>query len=328
MKKNDFGYKLSLIIPVYNAEKYIERTLSQILAQTIFSAIEVIVVNDGSIDDSQSICKRYSEQYANIRLIAQSNQGVSAARNNGFRHSTGSYVVFIDSDDQIEPDLCEKMLALAEKNEADIGIVNFEKKFEDDTGYRYYKKNSHFILTGPESLSFFFSGKISNQIFDKIFRREVIENVDFPVGYKIGEDMFYVYQALTKATKIAVDYRITGYHYAIHTGSAMTQKFGKKHFDSVKLCELIYHDVKDNEKLEKYAMAHLIHEKCKLMEYIYRSNAQGEYRSELESLHHSLLQYSTVKAFRYLTKKQFCGYILMKYSPKLYMKIHQLLRIS
>ncbi|HAZ0843431.1 TPA: glycosyltransferase, partial [Enterococcus faecium] len=128
-----FKYDLSLIIPVYNAERYIEDTISAVVNQTIFPNVEVIIVNDGSSDDTESICEKYVKDYENIKLITQNNMGVSEARNSGLRVATGNYVTFLDADDFVEADLYEKELQLIKDNSADIGVVDFKKVHDDGT---------------------------------------------------------------------------------------------------------------------------------------------------------------------------------------------------
>ena len=135
-KKNDFLF--SVVIPVYKVEDYIEETIQSVLQQTIGfeKHIQMILVNDGSPDNSGAVCEKYRDLYPeNILYIEQENRGVSAARNNGLQYATGEYINFLDSDDKWEPDAFEKGLALFNKYGQQIDVVAYRLKyFEARTG--------------------------------------------------------------------------------------------------------------------------------------------------------------------------------------------------
>lgn len=122
MKKNNV---LSVIIPIYNAEIYLEECLNSVLNQSM-KEIEIICVNDGSTDNSYDILKRYQEKYKNIVLINQENQGVNAARSIGLKNATGEYIAWVDADDYVEKNMYEKMYKLAKKSNLDIVICNYK----------------------------------------------------------------------------------------------------------------------------------------------------------------------------------------------------------
>ena len=115
--------KISLIIPVYNVQEYIEKALQSVVNQT-FKDFEVIIVNDGSKDQSVEIVKKFIRKYDNFRLINQENQGLSGARNTGLKEAKGEYIAFIDSDDFIENNFLEELYNLAVDNDADISYCN------------------------------------------------------------------------------------------------------------------------------------------------------------------------------------------------------------
>ena len=110
---------VSVIIPVYNVEKYLEECIDSVLAQT-YQNIEIILVDDGSTDSSGLICDRYAEKNTNISVIHQKNSGLSAARNSGLNKANGDYIYFLDSDDYISADAIEKLFSIAENDKSDI----------------------------------------------------------------------------------------------------------------------------------------------------------------------------------------------------------------
>lgn len=119
--------KYSFIVPVYNTEKYLKKCLDSLVNQT-FDNFEIIIVNDGSIDKSSEIIKKYKEKYSNIKSIEQKNQGLSMARNNGVKKASGDYLIFVDSDDYIETNLLEEV----DKVIGDNDILRFQIALIDE----------------------------------------------------------------------------------------------------------------------------------------------------------------------------------------------------
>lgn len=119
MKKID----ISIIIPVYNVKDYLERCVKSVLAQTLHS-VEILLIDDGSTDGSAGLCDQYAAQHPQIKVIHQLNGGLSAARNTGIKAAQGEYLLFVDSDDYIEPESCEKLFTLAKKYDCDIVKAN------------------------------------------------------------------------------------------------------------------------------------------------------------------------------------------------------------
>ena len=111
--------KVSLVVPVYNVEEYVAECLESLIHQTL-REIEIVVINDGSPDGSAAICHRFAQEDTRIRVIDQENAGLSAARNRGIQESTGAYILFVDSDDFLEPDACEHLYAAAQKHNLDV----------------------------------------------------------------------------------------------------------------------------------------------------------------------------------------------------------------
>ena len=320
-------YSLSVVIPIYNAEKYLENIITALINQTIFINMEILLVNDGSTDKSSEICQKYATIYSNVKYEFQENKGVSSARNLGISKCTGTYIAFADADDSIDSDLYEKMLKLIASAKTDMAIVNFDMVHPDGTSKKHRKPYQK-ILHGKDSLyKNFFSGNLGNNVVDKIFKTDIVKKVQFPVGYQIGEDMYFVFSCIKHVNTAIFDTNICGYHYLIRSGSAMTSNFSKKYFDPVRLSEFMLNEMIDSP-LTYYAEAHLIHEKCKLLENMHKNNAGGEFESTRQNTLNDVKQYSLCKAQRYLIKRQFLGFLLMKLSPHLYMFAHRLLKIG
>ena len=315
-------YSVSLIIPVYNVDMYIQKCLESIINQINFPEYEVIIVDDGSTDKSAKICKKYSEVYDNIYYFRKENGGVSSARNFGIEKSTGTYIMFIDGDDYIKNDYISKLYDTAIKENYDLVIGNYSLLFESGKKISYrkhvksrnYKKN----IALRELLS---GGNIGNNLFDKLFRTSIAKKIRFDSNIKIGEDLLYIYNYLHYCKKIFGLFN-DGYYYYQREGSAMNSNFTKKQFDIISVSNIIHNDViKNTPELSKYSEALIIHSKYKVLERIYKSNNVEIYKNTIEEYKNDLKHYSIYKALKYFSFKQFSGFLLMRFSPMLYLKI-------
>lgn len=170
---------LSIIIPVYNAEKYLEKCLNSILTQDTKYSYEVICVNDGSKDNSQNILSGFRDRFGEkVVIINQKNQGISVARNTGIEAAKGAYIGFIDNDDAVSQDYVENLLHNAKKYNADIVQVGY--KVVDTYNIEHMCKVKQFIATDNEIL---ISNYCSGYIWSGIYRKTLWERVRFPVGY-------------------------------------------------------------------------------------------------------------------------------------------------
>lgn len=236
---------LSVIIPVYNGEKYIERCLTSILESSL-ERLRVIVVDDGSIDETGDIVQKYSQADERVTYVRQKNSGVSTARNTGLKQVKTKYVTFVDADDWIDRDVYRIVCAVMEKDSIDI------MQFLHCVTSCFQTKNQAFdgtyqIFT-DRIFSHLFSEKhnLTPSVWDKVFRTEVIKGLEFPSQYKYGEDLTFLYGAVQRAKTIALtDY--TGYYYFMNSESATQKRVidgRKKLQDSMSTVELaLYQNV-------------------------------------------------------------------------------------
>ena len=181
--------KVSVIVPVYNVEKYVDSCLESLVHQEAFSDYEIIIVNDASTDGSLQICQKYARLYQNITLINLSNnQGVSIARNVGIKHSSGLYLSFVDPDDYVTSDFLSVLYEAAVTNSADLVVCNFYRFFNDKKFINVASKNlKNFLLSKNDFLETIFSLYVSHLsniqvrgfVWNKFFRREIIEGKFF-----------------------------------------------------------------------------------------------------------------------------------------------------
>ena len=209
--------KISVIVPVYNAQKYLERCLDSLQRQT-YSNLEFILVDDGSSDNSLAICKQYAENDMRFRVLHQENAGVSAARNAGLQAATGDWLGFVDSDDYIEPDMYEYLIGLATKYVSDIAQCGLFWDESFHTGIRDVPScDKSFALQEqiPLELWRYFSNSSNN----KIFLRETLPQSGFDNRFVIGEDLLFNLQALNVTERIVFGAR-AAYHYVQNIDSA------------------------------------------------------------------------------------------------------------
>lgn len=223
--------RLSVIIPAYNADKYIGKCLDTVIAQDIDS-MEMIVVNDGSTDQTMDIVKQYELGYPNIRVISTANKGVSHARNIGLRKAKGRYITFVDADDYIEPGMYRKMLAILEQYDADLVECSCRKvKPNGNLITEMHLKRT--ILEGKACLSHYLQQKaVLNYVVNKIYKCELMEGKRFPL-MKYSED-YYMNVLLHEEAGRKVIIPDVFYNYVIHNDSACGRKAGLDRIDGVR----------------------------------------------------------------------------------------------
>ena len=234
---------ISIIVPVYNVEEYLEECLESIRKQT-YQDIEVILVNDGSTDGSHAICERYCQMDKRFRLINQKNQGQSVARNRGVKESLGEYIMFVDSDDVVSLGLLEQLMKymsdgidIVECNRTEaIQCLNEEKK---DIHVKEFDSN--------EALYQCFNHGVSWSPVAKLYRREIVEKVPF-LENLIYEDFYTGIVSLKYIHKMRkINY--IGYYYRYHTSSTMNQKYSEKNLDIFKVGEKLLEEFREDNWL-------------------------------------------------------------------------------
>ncbi len=226
--------KVSVIIPAYNAETYLEECLNSVLNQT-HKDIELVVVNDGSVDGTKNILDEYASIYSNIQVIHTENGGVSRARNIGLSHATGDYIMFLDSDDLLVANAIEILLGDLKGNNADIaaglmdGEVNSSTVDCEGTKIEVWAETQG-LEKSLEDNPFTYSSCA------KLFKKQSLEKVHFVEGRKIHEDSYFVFSSLLNQPKV-VARNIYLYKYRANENSASHAAFSEKYFDILYFAE-------------------------------------------------------------------------------------------
>lgn len=228
--------KISLIVPVYNVESYLERCIDSLINQTI-KEIEILLIDDGSTDNSGHICDDYAKIDKRIRVIHKKNGGLSDARNRGLEIASGDYIGFVDSDDYVHRDMFQVMYETMFQENCDIVEVGYKEFYEKDTvqvditkkSLNVYDKNSAVIRTILDI-------KCRNYVWNKLYKKQLWKDIEFPVG-KVYEDIFTTHKVISKSNKL-VKLDANFYYYYQREGSIVNSKFNLKHhidhYDAVK----------------------------------------------------------------------------------------------
>lgn len=194
--------KVSVIVPVYNVENYIEECIESIVSQT-YTNLEIILVIDGSTDASEEICRRYEKRDHRIKLILQENQGLSGARNTGISAASGSLLSFVDSDDFLDGQMIEKMVNSLEESNAQMAVCGMYRYYSWTNKVRKSVSNKK-VLSGGEVLeSILTEDVIGNYSCNKLVKRTLFDGILYPVG-KVFEDVFTIYKVVGKCERICV----------------------------------------------------------------------------------------------------------------------------
>lgn len=310
---------ISVIVPVYNVQDYLERCVTSLLNQT-YHNLEIILIDDGSTDDSLMLCKGLSEKDARIRILSQSNQGVGAVRNLGVSMATGQYLGFVDGDDWVDVDMYESLLNLILKQGADVACCAHYREMDGGvkvvgggTGILEFSCQEAFEALRQERF-------ILNFLWDKLFKRELFSEILFPQERRF-EDLIVAPQWLYKTDKV-VYLPQPKYHYFIRPGS-LTNKPKEDEiqwrYDMVKAL-VVQRDFCKKYGLWKCASGKLFRTSVHLINRLLFLPATSEYKQIHNFCMQIIREKNSVKGlgFNYLLKKCMLMYCWFIYSHLYY----------
>lgn len=233
---------VTIIIPVYNSAKYLPSCLDSVLSQT-YQNLEIILVDDGSTDESFRLVDDFAKSNSKIKTIHQENSGLSSARNAGLKIATGEYVTFIDADDQIEPTMIKDMLEAVQDTDSDIAVCSFKEKYPNNK-ITHFNPNSTFKKTTYTTVDAL-KAMLKEQGFMlsatmKLYPTRYFKDIEFPIGM-LHEDVGTTYKLIKKANKIVF---LPGEYYIYnHHESSIINSFNNKKFDLIKLTDEMCDDL-------------------------------------------------------------------------------------
>lgn len=310
---------ISVIVPVYNVEKYLKKCVDSITSQT-YKNLEIFLVDDGSTDSSGQICNEFEKNDARIKVIHKKNGGLSDARNAGLDRAKGQYYAFIDSDDYIQDNTIEIMLNAIKKNKSEIAVCNMVRFLEEGETVQFYCPTDHEVLYQGNQRY-----KTLNQpsVCNKLFEAKLFEGIRFPKG-KYYEDTFVYHEVLYRANNIV----LTGtdsYWYLSREDSIVGQpQYTERYFDFI---EAVY---KRADFLLKHDVQPYAKEAC-LSLYAAIANAESNIEENTKTIEKfSIARKQYTLAYNELMKtknqigiKQKLRLMLLKYFPKLHVKIYR-----
>lgn len=235
----EFDMTISVIVPVYNVEADLPRCLDSILAQT-YPHIEIIAVDDGSPDRSGVILDRYAEKNPRIRVIHKENGGVTSARLRGVQEAAGVWIGFVDGDDEIDPDMYERLMANAKKYRADISHCGYRMVFDDGRVNYFHNTGAVEKHDKTQAVQELLSGKrIEPGLCNKLFRRNLFQGWEMDESIRINEDLLMNYYLFSNA-EVSVFDDWCPYHYIVRSASASRAKLNPhKIYDPIRVKEII-----------------------------------------------------------------------------------------
>lgn len=241
--------KISIIIPIHNSEKFLNKCLQSVVSQ-IYKNLEIILVDDDSTDSSLAICNEYSKLDKRIKMICSKNNNVSKTRNDGLKYATGEYIAFVDSDDYIEIDMYDVMVKEIIREKVDIVACNFFFETENGTVYKNSKNKEEVLSRNSYPSSIYNNIGMQGYIWNKLYSRDIIyhlsDYIKFDENFKMMEDDLYNYRIFDE--NLSFKYKVLNsklYHYVNHSTGASKQKYNE---EKMKLFQV---KIKEIDLLEK-----------------------------------------------------------------------------
>lgn len=246
--------KISVVVPVYKVEQYIDRCMESLIKQD-FDSYEIILVDDGSPDNCGSICDKYAEKYEYVKVVHKKNGGLSSARNAGIQVASGEYLFFVDSDDWVDKKALSTLYNIAVDTEAEIvsGSYQLAKSVDD----KKTSDNKIRVFNRDDALEYYLRRGMSSIIseypaWSKLYKRDLFRDEEFPVG-QLYEDVATVFKLIKKTNKYAKTEKII-YYYFQNTSSITHNKFKNSDMDAIKIGKQLVEETKnERESIQKYA---------------------------------------------------------------------------
>lgn len=265
---------ISVIVPVYNFESCIRRCVDSILGQT-YSNIELILVNDGSQDQSGAICDEYKKLDSRVKVIHKENGGTSEARNYGLDLAEGAYIGFIDGDDFIDPDFYQVLFDLIIKYKTDMSMVSY-RQLRNNQSTPKADSGSISVMEREQAIGeLLIDDEIQNYVWNKLYKKELFDNIRFPVGV-VYDDIYIMYE-LFRESQSVVYMRTPKYYYCIRETSVINKNSHKKREDALQAVSVRFQSVgTDFPNLKGYNAYAFVLWMIRLYTFTVRENDQND----------------------------------------------------
>ncbi len=321
--------KISVIVPIYNTAKYLDKCISSIVKQS-YENLEIILINDGSQDNSEKICIEWSQKDFRIKYIKVKNSGAAKAKNIGLDNATGDVVSFIDSDDWIDKEMFCECIDIMNKYDADIVETPLYRTTQEAVELPVIKKQVFEFGTEEALLEIMRDKKLHQTPCNKLYNRNTISDIRFVEG-KYIDDEYWTYRVFARAQKIILFTKYF-YFYRIHSESAMGRKYNIKRLDAVEALEKRCEFINDNfpalkwMAVSSYLAACYYHLQC-----IGRNPSVDPTKKEQKILIHKIKSIplsSRIYLLRYKSTKQKIWYLLFYIVPRTTVWFRNILKIG
>lgn len=258
---------ISIVLPIYNVEKYLRKCIETVLNQT-YTNIEILLVDDGSTDNSGTICDEFEKKDKRIKVIHKINGGLSDARNTGLKHAKGKYISFIDSDDYVSEKYVEELYTLLKTNNAQIAVCNFQRVKEDGQAISSEDIKSE-TLSSKEALEKLNDKKFypaSIVAWNKLYDIKLFNHILYPLG-KLHEDEYTTYKLYYEAKKVAVTSNVLYYYRTVQT-SITNRTFNKTRLDVLEALEERMKFFKEKNEKKLYELSLIQYESVLMIHYM------------------------------------------------------------
>lgn len=312
--------KISVIIPVYNSEKYLDELIQSLQKQTL-NDLEFIFVNDGSTDQSKEVIEKYQKEDCRIILVNQKNAGVSAARNVGVKLAKGNYIAFVDSDDYVKECMFEVLYNKAVETSASIVSCGY---ILDSNGQKIEYPGQNIVFDRYDAIQDCLkNGFLGMNLWTKLFRKECLQNIAFNEKYRINEDRLYLFDAVCHANKIVI-IPDSLYFYRENMKSASHVAFGKKRMDAIWVAKEMDKGIREKyPELLDVSKANIIRSAYAVLLLMYKEHATEKFETEHDQLLNIIKNEKLSKYWRYIGTKRYVQMLMIKYCEKLFMMIKQ-----
>ena len=315
--------KISIVVPVYKVEKYLKKCVNSLINQT-YKNLEIILVDDGSPDNSGMICDEFLELDKRVKVLHKENGGLSDARNEGIKLATGDFILFVDSDDYLELDGCQNLVDVIKNTKADV--VSFNLNIVDENGSSYdnlpycYDNTKKIIHMNYNNaiIDTIYRKHIRFEACSKIYKSDIFDDIEFPVGM-LAED-FAIFESVIKKSKKLVYFDNNIYNYLQRSDSIMGQKNPKLYIDIYKT-ERIFNEsaskvcINELDKIENECRHFKSLLKCFCKTYfIYKDNNIKDMYSDIKKV-----------KIKYLTFKLKVLYIMFLTNYKFFVKLFNII---
>lgn len=310
---------VSVIVPVYNTGTMLIDTVQSILNST-YQQIEIVIIDDGSNEDTANLCDFIAEKDCRVAVYHENNHGVSIARNTGLKYANGDFIMFVDSDDLISANCISILVEELMSSGADVSMGAY-REWYGENNYKVYSKKFRKIEYNEEEIlrEFLLDNTFDWNVWNKIYKKEMLDGVSFPEKVRIAEDMYFLFQVCQRIHKIVYVNDVL-YDYRKQGESAMNDRNIKKFADSYEMIKRVYSElmVSGNSQSIEWATIFYIKNSLRYLRFLASKDQYNIATREFNEVRNAIIRIVNVRVFRKLRVKNKIEYLLLKHSHKLF----------